>query len=48
MSTASRSLPDEGGPVIKKLLIGAAVAAIAVLAVREYPALRREIKMWRM
>ena len=34
--------------MIKKLLIGVAVAGIAVVAVREFPALRREIKIWRM
>lgn len=32
----------------KKLLIGAAVTVIAAMAVREFPAIRREIKIWRM
>lgn len=34
--------------MIKKLLIGVAVTGAVVLAIREYPALRREIKIWRM
>lgn len=32
----------------RKLLIGAVVGVIAALAVREIPALRREIRIWRM
>lgn len=34
--------------MIKKVLIGAAVTGIVGLAIREFPALRREIKIWRM
>lgn len=32
----------------RKVLIGAVVAVIAAVAVRELPALRREIRIWRM
>lgn len=32
----------------RKLLIGAVVAVIAAVTVRELPALRREIRIWRM
>ena len=34
--------------MIKKVLIGAAVAGVVGLVVHEFPALRREIKIWRM
>jgi hypothetical protein len=34
--------------MVKKLLIGAAVAGVIGMAIREFPALRREIKIWRM
>ncbi|WP_406566947.1 DUF6893 family small protein [Actinoallomurus rhizosphaericola] len=34
--------------MIKKVLIGAAVAGVVVVVIRELPALRREIKIWRM
>jgi hypothetical protein len=34
--------------MIKKVLIGAAVAGVLGLAIHEFPALRREIKIWRM
>lgn len=34
--------------MIKKALIGAAIAGVVVVAIREFPALRREIKIWRM
>ncbi|WP_406567565.1 DUF6893 family small protein [Actinoallomurus spadix] len=32
----------------KKVLIGVAVAGVVTVVVRELPALRREIKIWRM
>jgi hypothetical protein len=34
--------------VVKKVLIGVAVAGVVTVVVRELPALRREIKIWRM
>jgi len=34
--------------VVRKLLIGAAVGALAAMVIRELPGLRREIKIWRM
>jgi hypothetical protein len=34
--------------MIKKLLLAAAVIAVIALVVREFPALRREIRIWRM
>jgi hypothetical protein len=34
--------------MVKKVLIGAAITGVVVVAVREYPALRREIRIWRM
>jgi hypothetical protein len=34
--------------MIKKMLIGAVVAGIAVMAIRELPSLKREINIWRM
>ncbi len=34
--------------LLRKVLLGAGLAAFAVFAVREYPALRREVKIWLM
>jgi hypothetical protein len=34
--------------MIKKLLIGAAIAGLIALVIQEFPAIRREIKIWRM
>jgi hypothetical protein len=34
--------------MIKKALIGTAIAGVVVVAVREFPSLRREIRIWRM
>jgi hypothetical protein len=34
--------------MVKKLLIGAAVAGVIGVVIHELPALRREIKIWRM
>jgi hypothetical protein len=34
--------------MVKKVLIGAAVAGVVALAIHEFPSLRREIKIWRM
>ncbi|WP_406567775.1 DUF6893 family small protein [Actinoallomurus soli] len=34
--------------MIKKVLIGAAVAGVVVVVIREFPSLRREFKIWRM
>lgn len=32
----------------KKVLIGAAIVGLAALVIREFPALKREINIWRM
>lgn len=34
--------------MVKKALIGMAVAGVVAIAVHEFPALRREIRIWRM
>jgi hypothetical protein len=34
--------------MVKKLLIGAAVVGVIGIVVHEFPALRREIRIWRM
>jgi hypothetical protein len=34
--------------MIKKVLVGVVVAGIAAMAIHEFPALRREIRIWRM
>lgn len=34
--------------MVKKALIGAVVAGVIALAIREYPAVRREFRIWRM
>jgi hypothetical protein len=34
--------------MVRKVLIGVAVAGMVALAIREFPSLRREIKIWRM
>lgn len=44
----SRATNRQGASTARKLLIGAVAGVIAAMAVREFPALRREIKIWRM
>ena len=34
--------------MVKKILIGAVVAGLVAVAVHEYPAVRRELRIWRM
>lgn len=34
--------------LVKTAVIAAAIAAIAALAIKEYPSIRREIKIWQM
>lgn len=34
--------------MVKKALLGAVVIGVIVLAIREYPVLKREFRIWRM